>query len=362
MKSLPFALLLILIAGCGKNDAPNPEPEPGRQLPRANTQLTPIEGYSRYALAQPVSYGSVSVVPIVDVSVDAKPDTGSEKQDEYISLEEARKNAWIEIHEIPGSAEVNSLEVRNDGPKPILLLAGELLLGGQQDRIVAKDTVVPPGKTVEVPVFCVEPGRWEGEDKSFGSGGGMVPQSIREETTLSQDQGKVWEGVGRYNDNAKASMGLDFGGSSVRGSYKSKEVEAKIDKGLSELVKALDGVKNIVGYVYVSNGEVQSAELFGNARLFSAARDSLLRGLLADGAVTEAKQDAKVAMADCVGFFKDVMAGERRQTALRAGNADWQIHSSDVSGMEATMPAARASMPGDANNEFMHGSYSKKKD
>jgi len=351
MKRLILLSVLILGAGCG----PAPNTVSQSNPPDKQAELTKVEGLSRYALATPISYGNVSIVPIVDVSTDKPQDPD---QTDYVSLTEAKKNGWIEIHEIPGNSEVSSLEVENTGSKPILLLAGELLLGGQQDRIVAKDTVVPPGKTMKVPVFCVEPGRWEGTDKRFGSGGGMVPQSVRKEAVYG-DQTKVWDKVGAYNEGVVTTFGTGrISGTSVRGGLSAKEVQSRIEGDLPKFQKDLNSVKNVVGFVYVLNGEVQTAELFGNPRMFDAGRDGLLKGFLADAAVVKPDEKAKVSMPDCVSFFKDVMAGKRNQTALRAGNADVSVAGGMTMGVESTKVDTKAGEHDGGG--FLHGSYSKK--
>ncbi|MCY3020342.1 MAG: hypothetical protein NTW87_15090, partial [Planctomycetota bacterium] len=59
-----------------------------------------------------------------------------------------------------GGATVNTLVIENKGALPILVLAGTLLKGGQQDRQIAQDFIVAPSQTVPVDAFCVEHGRW----------------------------------------------------------------------------------------------------------------------------------------------------------------------------------------------------------
>src|SRR4029077_20934246 len=58
-------------------------------------------------------------------------------------------------------AEVNRLGLGNNSKRPLLLLAGEIVTGGKQDRVIGKDRIVPPeSDPVDLSVFCVEPGRW----------------------------------------------------------------------------------------------------------------------------------------------------------------------------------------------------------
>ncbi len=58
-------------------------------------------------------------------------------------------------------AEVNRLVLYNNSNRPLLLLAGEIVTGGKQDRVIGADRIVPPNAgPIDLSVFCVEPGRW----------------------------------------------------------------------------------------------------------------------------------------------------------------------------------------------------------
>jgi hypothetical protein len=52
------------------------------------------------------------------------------------------------------------------------LLAGEIVTGGKQDRIIGKDRLVPAeSDPVDLSVFCVEPGRWVERSSKFNAPG-----------------------------------------------------------------------------------------------------------------------------------------------------------------------------------------------
>src|SRR5579859_241376 len=147
MKRLLPLIFVLGVMGCATapvNQTPTGPRTPG-DVAKDTPSKTPIEGMDRYALGLPVSYGNVTIVP---VTLSSKLQFN---KDEYMSLEEAKKMGLVEIDEMPSGQEVNRLFVRNLGKRPLLLLSGELLLGGKQDRVVAKDTVVPPGEEMAVP-------------------------------------------------------------------------------------------------------------------------------------------------------------------------------------------------------------------
>ncbi len=83
---------------------------------------------------------------------------------------------------------VNQLVLVNRSKRPLLLLAGELVSGGKQDRIIAKDRIVAPGaEPLPLDVFCVEHGRWS-TGSQFAASKSIVHPSVREQAALKQNQ------------------------------------------------------------------------------------------------------------------------------------------------------------------------------
>src|SRR5260370_5450920 len=70
------------------------------------------------------------------------------------------EGVWQEQQRRHDGAQVNSLVLVNNSKRPLILLAGEIVTGGKQDRIIGKDRLVPAGSdAIEPRVFCVERGR-----------------------------------------------------------------------------------------------------------------------------------------------------------------------------------------------------------
>ena len=56
-----------------------------------------------------------------------------------------------------GGARVNTLYIQNVSNDTIYIMAGEVVKGGKQDRVLAQDMILPPNsKKVDISVFCVE--------------------------------------------------------------------------------------------------------------------------------------------------------------------------------------------------------------
>ncbi len=143
---------------------------------------------------------------------------------------------WDESRRHDG-AEVNRLVLVNNSKKPLLLLAGEIVTGGKQDRIIGKDRLVPAeSDPIDLSVFCVEPGRWVATagKYEFNAPSAMVQPSVRSKAMADKDQAKVWSEV----RSSKEAMALSVPGpareavevtSSYAGAVQNVEVQHKLD-------------------------------------------------------------------------------------------------------------------------------------
>jgi hypothetical protein len=116
----------------------------------------------------------------------------------------------IGVTELP-QPDYTRVVISNPGSTPVLVLEGELLVGGMQHRILAGDVVVAPKSSVTVPVMCVERGRWDG-DRRHAHTNDRVALSIRAAVTGAEEtaaQSEVWNRVshleGLYGSSATSS-------------------------------------------------------------------------------------------------------------------------------------------------------------
>src|SRR6266436_3808758 len=159
-----------------------------------------------WRILDPVVYENIAIFPVVSGS---SQDTSS-----FLTLEEGLASGEVIVSErgaagivrnrdgvrtIPDyttSASVNQLVLINRSKRPLLLLAGELVSGGKQDRIIGKDRIVPVGaEPLPLDVFCVEHGRWTGDSSQFTASKTIVHPSVREQAAVDQKQTEVWAAV-----------------------------------------------------------------------------------------------------------------------------------------------------------------------
>jgi len=341
MKLISLIAIALMLVGCSvRQSGPTYSHKDVVSEP-----LTAVPGYETYSLARPIEAGSIRVIPITS-KVTKLPPT-----EDYVSLEEATKNDWVVVSEIPGRAEVNALKVKNDGPKPLLLIGGELLAGGKQDRIVAHDTVVPSKETREVEVFCVEHGRWYGPKAEFKPTHSTVPSKVRFEAAKgSQDE--VWKSVADYNRETAPR----FAGTTVQGGLNSTEVQATVKKNYEALFPKLQASNNTVGFLFVSNGRIQGMEIFGNNKLFNMMSPSILKGYLADVTTTDGGQLAQPTMSVCAKFVADALGGQQTSVRNETGSLQVERKAAAARGFETFAGSPTASSKSQSR-PMLHGNY-----
>jgi hypothetical protein len=274
----------------------------------------------------------------------------------YMTLDEALERKVVSITELDGTpvrtlteeegtqenagADVNTLKIENRADQPLYLLAGEVVVGGQQDRCVARDTIIPPhSKPTAIEVYCVEHGRWSG-GKEFASSKSIAHPKLRQTAQAEKDQGQVWEEV--------AQMNVSLGTESGTGTYGRAVTDEKVAQGIDPYLAAIspqvgkDG--KAVGVAVAVNGEVQCADVFSNPALFQKLWPKLSRSYALDALE---KADAKGAkrtatIRDVEAFFKEAKGGKSTVDNKSQVATTLRLESENVVGFETTEEAAPA--------------------
>jgi hypothetical protein len=194
-----------------------------------------------------------------------------------------------------GGAQVNELSLINNSDRPLLLLAGEIVTGGKQDRVVSKDRIIPAhSQPVALGVFCVEPHRWTQTSASFKSfSSSMAQPSVRSKAMADKDQQQVWNEVAKSRNAVldrlplAAAMPLQ-GSSSYANAMQSHAVEGEIDRIAKPLEQSYDTLiqklraEHAVGAVVAVNGEIVWADVFASSDLLNRFWPKLIRSYAAE--------------------------------------------------------------------------------
>jgi hypothetical protein len=315
----------------------------------------PVEG--GFKVLKPIESGGLTLFPVV------RTNGRSGQEDAFLTLDEGLKSGEVEVTEagrvrplvrtrggiMPGYSgdQVNTLVLVNHSKRPLLLLAGEIVTGGKQDRVIAKDRIVPAeGDPIDLSVFCIEHGRWTGTSDKFGAtaktsaASFMVQPAVRQQAMVAKDQQQVWNSVSEtmsimasaapsWNRSAGGEGGVSAGGlhgdalrsgSSALGttSYAKamqlSSVSAKVDEASAGLTQSREQVlavlkqEHAVGVVVAVRGEVIWADVFANTDLLAHYWAKLVRSYAAE-VLSGAGQHDAATMEDAQRFLETPMRG-----------------------------------------------------
>lgn len=212
------------------------------------------------------------------------------------TMDEVMPTGDLIIKEVDASGSVNTLALANRSNHFVFIMAGEILAGARQDRILQQDVLLPPHcKPVQIPAFCVEHGRWQTKSAQFYSEKVTAPLSVRQAAQTKEDQGEVWGEVARNN----SKLGSESGTGSLSATYKKGKVLESRDTYHSALTNLPDQFPKATGVIVLVEGKVMAADLFGQRRLFERLWGKLLDSYIAEAIRrTGDKVPSEIATAD----------------------------------------------------------------
>jgi len=323
-------------------------------------------GAAGYKVLEPIRHGNLTVFPVLAsksyptgefLTLDEGLRSGEVVVTEYGSLRGLIRRHPVQpvVHDnARGNAEVNRLVLVNNSKRPLLLLAGEIVSGGKQDRVIGKDRIVPAeSDPVDLSVFCVEPGRWVATSDHFGASeamygsaaswvGGAKPNapapmammaqpSVRAKAMGDKDQNEVWAEVKKQREAVSVEISAAAPAAATEmaqtSSYakvmENDEVKKRVDavakpieQNYQSLIKQLRD-RNAVGVVVAVNGRIIWADVFASTELLEKYWPKLVRSYASEAVVTRAK-DAEAGVKQAQTFLED-MEGRRETIESEPG-------------------------------------------
>jgi hypothetical protein len=303
---------------------------------------------SGYQVLEPIRQGSLTVFPVVT--------SKSYPTGQFLTLDEGLRSGEVVVteygnirglvrrHGTPSiqrdSAQVNQLALINNSKRPLLLLAGEIVAGGKQDRVIGMDRIVgPESDPIDLNVFCVEPGRWVATSNNFGTSGAtygsvaggtaggvaggtlMAQPSVRAKAMGDKDQTQVWAEVKKQQQSMSVEVteaspsptaaNQIASTSSYAVIMENKDVKQEVDKiakpieqNYQSLIKQLRDRK-AVGVVVAVNGRVIWSDVFASTELLEKYWPKLVRSYASEAVVTHVK-GARATLAQAESFLADM--------------------------------------------------------
>ena len=219
----------------------------------------------------------------------------------YMTLQEAIAKNKIKITESGNSGTVNNLVIENISKDTIIVITGDVVKGGKQDRIVSQDIVLSPSSGKKnLSVYCVESCRWSSvagnpsglsarntaisndkavaDFKSYHNKGSL---SLRKVVEKEKDQSKVWNKVDELNTANKTVTSTK----TYTAMTQSADFNKKLDQYISFFKNKFNKDSNVVGVVVVTGDKVIGCDLFATHDLFIKQFESLLHSYATEAIV-----------------------------------------------------------------------------
>ncbi len=288
---LGIALVVLL-----KSQAQQSPAEREGQSPAAKSPSAPL---SQYKLSGPYTHKNLTIFLI----------HGEDqlKGKIYLTLQEAIAQKKVIVHE---TRNVNKLAIENVSAEEVYIQSGEIVKGGEQDRTLAFDLIVPPHSgRMPIDAFCVEQGRWSqrGTELAVGFSASEKMLSSKDLKVAAKHKGsqqEVWNNVTVVQDKlarnigsasaSGAGGGTDAGNgpvavpatlppatarlsggilapaspTSLQLALENKQVKEMADEYLKQLLPIINDKPDVIGYAFAINGQLNSADLYGSSALF----------------------------------------------------------------------------------------------
>lgn len=226
-------------------------------------------------LGEPTIHGQMAVFPLL---------CEEEGTADYLTLDDSISNNCAQVTEIDKEGSVPELNFKNNCEKRVFLMEGEELVGAKQNRTLNISIIVPAGKEINVPVTCVESGRWSYDSDRFSTSDRVhfskgrkekmasVSYSMEVDDTPQADQSEVWDGI-----SEKAKKMKSYSRTSAMGDIFEDHRES-----VSDYVKAFNSVENQVGMLVMVGKDIVGFDLFDNSKTLKKLMAKLIRSFALD--------------------------------------------------------------------------------
>ena len=266
-----------------------------------------------------------------------------------LTLQEAMALKKVKVIE---TGDVNQLAIQNISDQEVFVQSGDIVKGGQQDRVLAMDLLVPPHSgRVPIDSFCVEHGRWQQRGQEMATAFSSSEQSLNHKdlkiaAKQAKSQNEVWAKVAESQDklgrNAMAAASPAAGArmasadgyallspsavdvtsavsrSSLQLTLENKIVKETADEYLKELQKIIAGKPDVIGYAFAINGQINSADVYSSRALFAKLWPKMLKASAIE-AIAEFDKNGKheeVTTASIKSFLSEAENGKAESREL----------------------------------------------
>lgn len=219
-----------------------------------------------------IIFKNLKLIPIKRTGIGMND--SSFKKQSVITLQQGLQKGSVKIKERGNYLvdNINVLLIENKSNQSLVLKSGDIISGGRQDRVIAKDTILPPGKQQHtIPVYCIEENRWSNHEKKFEYKGSAAA-GLQKIIDSAHSQTKLWDEIRKLlKANNQTSS------SSYAALLTNKKVVDTSNQYLRYFLQQFSKRdSSIVGFIASTGNHVLGADVFVTADLFYQTLSSLL--------------------------------------------------------------------------------------
>ncbi len=200
----------------------------------------------------------------------------------YIGISDAVKKENFLCKELDELARVSQIKCINKTRSNVLIIEGEHIIGGNQNRVVNLTTLIRKNSTVVLPVTCVEEGRWSILNKKFKDSRNFalfdlrkrlrksVNKSYRTKRNYESEQSSIWDTV---HKNIVCRKVVSMTGA-MEDIYSTILPKLTIDFSKFKLKK------DVQGLILFNKAQVVNVEFMSNSNVFSNFYEKYIRSLI----------------------------------------------------------------------------------
>lgn len=242
---------------------------------------------SNYRLSGPYTHKNLTVFLIHGKDQTSKT---------FLTLQEALAQKKVKVYE---TKDVNELAIRNLSNQDVYVQSGDIVRGGDQDRMISMDFIVPAHSgRMPIAAFCVESGRWSkrGNEEAVvfsSSDNAVATKELKLAAKSENSQEAVWKNVALAQDKLSRNVGHSVNATASETSFELSIENSKVKETSAAYINSLAGIlrnkSDVIGYVFAINGKVNSADVYASRELFAKLWPKLLKSSAVE-AVAELNQ------------------------------------------------------------------------
>lgn len=230
------------------------------------------------SLGSPRQHRSLDIFPLLSSGAPDLP---------FDLLVDAVASGLLTIGEV-GEGTVPTLIAKNAGERAVLVLDGEQLIGARQNRMTNRSILLPARSSTEIPVYCMEQGRWRFESDVMTPSPQHSPAKVRRRAReaearhaaagadasvnmLRHAQGEVWSDVAETLHAFEA----DSATHSLDAAYAAAHE-------MTDWLASFPCEPGQVGLLAFVAGVPLGVDVIGAPRLYARLHQRLLRGYVLD--------------------------------------------------------------------------------